>query len=139
MAEERGLGIGAALAEAKEKSRRSLLRNHGGGHASVSNLELFFDLVYVFAITQLSHFLLVHLDWMGAAQTAILFFAVWWAWMYTTWATNWIDPDRAANRFLIGAVMLSSLVLACALPGAFGPKGWQFVAAYLTVQIGRTA
>ena len=132
-------GIGAALAEAKREDRRSLLRNHGGGHASVSNLELFFDLVFVFAITQLSHHLLVHLNWLGAAQTAILFFAVWWAWMYTTWATNWIDPDRAPNRFLIGAIMLASLVMASALPGAFGPQGWQFVAAYLTVQIGRTA
>ncbi|QGN56217.1 low temperature requirement protein A [Novosphingobium sp. Gsoil 351] len=132
-------GIGAALAGAREQSRRSLLRNHGGGHASVSNLELFFDLVFVFAITQLSHFLLQHLDWLGAAQTIILFFAVWWAWMYTTWATNWIDPDRPANRFLIGAVMLASLVMACALPGAFGAYAWQFVSAYLTVQIGRTA
>ena len=138
MPAERPPGIGAALAGAREQSRRSLLRNHGGGHASVSNLELFFDLVYVFAITQLSHFLLVHLTLLGTAQTAVLFFAVWWAWMYTTWATNWIDPDRAANRFLIGAVMLGSLVMACVLPGAFGPQGWQFVAAYLTVQIGRT-
>ena len=136
---ERPPGIGAALAGAREKSRRSLLRNHGGGHASVSNLELFFDLVFVFAITQLSHFLLVRLTWLGAAQTAVLFFAVWWAWMYTTWATNWIDPDRAPNRFLIGAVMFASLALACALPAAFDPHGWQFVAAYLTVQIGRTA
>ena len=132
-------GIGAALAEAKRVDRRSLLRNHGGGHASVSNLELFFDLVFVFAITQLSHYLLVNLTLLGAAQTAVLFFAVWWAWIYTTWATNWIDPDRAPNRFLIGAIMLASLVMASALPGAFGPNGWQFVAAYLTVQIGRTA
>ena len=139
MADQPRPGIGAALAGARTQSRRSLLRNHGGGHASVSNLELFFDLVFVFAITQLSHYLLVHLNWLGVAQTAVLFFAVWWAWMYTTWATNWIDPDRAPNRFLIGAVMLASLVMACALPAAFGPDGWQFVAAYLTVQIGRTA
>ena len=131
-------GIGAALAGAPEQSRRSLLRNHGGGHASVSNLELFFDLVYVFAITQLSHFLLERLTLMGAAQSVVLYFAVWWAWMYTTWATSWIDPDRAPNRFLIGAVMLASLIMACALPGAFGPDGWQFVSAYLVIQIGRT-
>ena len=132
-------GIGAALAGAREQSRRSLLRNHGGGHASVSNLELFFDLVFVFAITQLSHYLLVHLDWTGALQAAVLFFAVWWAWMYTTWATNWIDPDRAQNRIAIGAVMLASLVMAAALPHAFGKGGGTFVASYLFVQIGRTA
>ena len=132
-------GVGAAVAAAKRRADRSLLRNHGGGNASVSNLELFFDLVYVFAITQLSHYLMVHLDWIGTMQAAVLFGAVWWAWMYTTWATNWIDPDRAPNRFLIGAVMLASLAMACALPGAFGPLGWRFVTAYLTVQIGRTA
>ena len=131
--------VGAGLAVARERARRSLLRDHHGGHASVSNLELFFDLVFVFAITQLSHYLLVHLDWTGALQAAVLFFAVWWAWMYTTWATNWIDPDRVPNRFVIGAVMLASLVLAAALPKAFGDGGGTFVAAYLTVQIGRTA
>ena len=136
---ERPPGIGAALAGAREQSRRSLLRNHGGGHASVSNLELFFDLVFVFAITQLSHFLLVRLSLIGAAQTAVLFFAVWWAWMYTTWATNWIDPDRAPNRFLIGAIMLASLIMAAALPQAFTSGGTVFVGAYLAVQIGRTA
>ena len=85
--------VGIALAGVRQKARRSLLRDHGGGYASVSNLELFFDLVYVFAITQLSNYLQVHLDWIGAIQAAVLFFAVWWAWMYTTWATNWIDPD----------------------------------------------
>lgn len=139
MAEPPPRSVGAGLAEAREKARRSLLRGHGGGHASVSNLELFFDLVFVFAITQLSHYLLIHLDWIGALQTAVLFFAVWWAWVYTTWATNWIDPDRAPNRFLIGAVMLASLVMAAALPMAFGSGGATFVGAYLTVQIGRTA
>lgn len=131
-------GIGAALAEAKREDRRSLLRNHGGGHASVSNLELFFDLVFVFAVTQLSHNLLAHLSWFGAAQTALLFLAVWWAWMYTTWATNWIDPDRGLNRVVIGAVMLASLVMACALPTAFADGGALFVGAYLIAQIGRS-
>lgn len=139
MAETAPRSVGIGLAGVRRRARRSLLREHGGGHASVSNLELFFDLVYVFAITQLSHYLLVHLDWIGAMQAAVLFFAVWWAWMYTTWATNWIDPDRAPNRLAIGAVMLGSLVLAAALPQAFGDGGGTFVGAYLTVQIGRTA
>ncbi|HEX4846960.1 MAG TPA: low temperature requirement protein A, partial [Novosphingobium sp.] len=58
-------GIGAAVAAAERRAHRSLLRGHGGGHAPVSNLELFFDLVFVFAITQLSHFLGHHLDWLG--------------------------------------------------------------------------
>ena len=54
----RPAGIGAALAAAEARARRSLLRNHNGGHAPVNMIELFFDLVYVFAVTQLSHFLL---------------------------------------------------------------------------------
>ena len=131
-------GLGAAFANAQREARKSLLRNHGGGHASVSNLELFFDLVFVFAVTQLSHTLLGNLNWLGLTQTALLFFAVWWAWMYTTWATNWIDPDRPANRVVIGAVMIASLLMACAAPTAFGPDGAVFVGAYLAIQIGRS-
>ena len=95
-------GIGGAIAAAEAKARRSMLRNHGGGVAAVSNLELFFDLIFVFAVTQLSHFLLADLSFAGAYKTALLFAAVWWAWMYTTWATNWIDPDRATNRLMLG-------------------------------------
>ncbi len=116
-----------------------MLRNHGGGHASVSFLELFFDLVFVFAVTQVSHFLLADLTWRGALETAILFAAVWWAWMYTTWATNWIDPERAANRLMLGAVMLASLIMATAIPTAFGTGGLTFALAYLAIQIGRSA
>ncbi|HEX4847119.1 MAG TPA: low temperature requirement protein A, partial [Novosphingobium sp.] len=69
-------GIGAAVAAAERRARRSLLRGHGGGHAPVSNLELFFDLVFVFAITQLSHFLGHHLGWLGAFEALMLFLAL---------------------------------------------------------------
>ena len=100
-----------------------MLRNHGGGHAPVSNLELFFDLVYVFAITQASQFLHHHLTPLGLFQGGLLFLALWWAWMYTTWATNWVDPDRAANRLMLGGVMLGSLVMSAAVPAAFGGGG----------------
>lgn len=138
MSERRGGGLGAAFVTASRAGRRSLLRNHGGGHAAVSNLELFFDLVYVFAITQLSHLLLHDVSWLGALETAVLYFAVWWAWVYTTWATNWIDPDRAVNRMAIGAAMIASMVMACALPDAFHGSGAQFVGGYIAVQLGRT-
>ncbi len=131
-------GLGAAYARVAREARQSLLRERSKEGAAVSNLELFFDLVFVFAVTQLSHTLLAHFDWVGAAQTAVLFFAVWWAWMYTTWATNWIDPDRAPNRLAIGGVMIASLLMACAVPYAFGDKAAVFVGAYLAVQIGRS-
>lgn len=62
----------------------SALRDRsGGGHVKVTNMELFFDLVYVFSIIQLSHFLLEHQTWTGALEAITLFAAVWWAWNYT--------------------------------------------------------
>ena len=66
-----------------------------GGEQKTTALELFFDLVFVFAITQLSHLLVEHLTWEGAAQTLFLLLVVWWAWIYTTWMTNWFDPGLA--------------------------------------------
>ena len=120
----------------------SLLRHHGGGPAPVSYLELFFDLVYVFAITQISHALLVNLSWRGLAEASVLFLAVWWAWMYTTWAANWANPDRAAVRIMLLLGMLASLLMAVALPHAFSlgveDNGTLFAGSYLALQMGRT-
>jgi low temperature requirement protein LtrA len=109
------------------------------GHARVTYVELFFDLVFVFAITQLSHGLLHHFDALGAAQTVVLFLAVWWVWIYTAWATNWCDPERAGVRFLLFAMMLGGLVMAVAIPDAFGAMGLAFGIAYPAMQMGRTA
>ena len=131
-------GIGGAIAAAEAKARRSMLRNHGGGYAAVSNLELFFDLIFVFAVTQLSHFLLADLSFAGAYKTALLFAAVWWAWMYTTWATNWVDPDRAPNRLMLGSVMFASLVMSSAIPQALGASGLAFAISYVAIQVGRS-
>lgn len=102
-------------------------------------MELFFDLVFVFAVTQLSHYLLEHHTLIGAAQTLVMFLAVWWAWVYTAWATNWLDPERAPVRLVLSAIMLVSLVLSSGIPGAFGPYGIHFALAYVTIQVGRTA
>ena len=105
----------------------------------VSAMELFFDLVFVFAVTQLSHYLLGHHTIAGALQTLVMFLAVWWAWVYTAWATNWLDPDRPPVRLKLTTVMLFSLVLSSAIPGAFGDYGLHFACAYVAIQIGRTA
>ena len=81
-----------------QEPRTRLLRDRGEERAThVTNMELFFDLVYVFAITQLSDFLFRggRPSLRGALETLIMFTAVWWAWNYTAWATNWIDPERA--------------------------------------------
>jgi low temperature requirement protein LtrA len=117
-----------------------LLRDRGAnGETRVGYIELFFDLVYVFAITQVSHYLLKHYDLAGVMQTAVLFLAIWWAWMYTAWATNWADVERAPVRMMLGALMLISLFMSAAIPNAFTDRGLMFALAYVTLQVGRNA
>jgi len=108
-------------------------------HARVTNAELFFDLVFVFAVTQLSHTLLHHFTPLGALQVTLLFLAVWWVWVYTTWVTNWLDPDQTPVRILLFLLMLGGLVLSTTIPKAFEERGLWFAGAYATMQIGRTA
>jgi len=115
-----------------------LLREQAGEHR-VTNIELFFDLVYVFAVTQLSHYLLRTPTAAGAFQAAILLAMVWLAWAYTTWVTNWLDPQRLPVRLVLVALMLVSLAMSVALPRAFGEFGIWFGGAYALMQIGRTA
>lgn len=117
----------------------SLLRRRGGHEdGKVTMAELFFDLVFVFAVTQLSHRLLAHLDPLGALQTALLLFGVWWVWVYTAWVTNWLDPDRAPVRLCLFVLMLAGLVLSASIPQAFGERTLTFIAAYVGMQVGRT-
>jgi low temperature requirement protein LtrA len=118
-------------------ARQNHLRHRSGGHARVTNVELFFDLVFVFAVTQLSHGLLEHLTPVGALQIAVLTMAVWWQWIDTAWITNWLDPDRPVVRLFLFAMMLAGLVIAAAIPRAFGDRGAVLAFAYLTMQIGR--
>jgi low temperature requirement protein LtrA len=116
-----------------------LLRSRGDGAARVTYFELFFDLVFAFAVTQLSHRLLQDLTASGAAETLLLLLAVWWAWMYTCWTTNWFNPDHPAVRLMLIATMLSSLLMSTALSDAFGSRGLWFAGAYVAIQVGRTA
>ncbi len=102
-------------------------------------MELFFDLVYVFAFTQLSDHLFGHLTARGAAETLVLFLAVWWAWNYTAWATNWIDPDRTPVAVVLLALMAISLVMSAAIPRAFGDRAGVFAGAYVALQVLRSA
>jgi low temperature requirement protein LtrA len=118
---------------------RNLLRDRTAGHERVTNVELFFDLVYVFAVTQLSHHLLPLPSVAKALQTALLLAMVWLVWAYTTWVTNWLDPGRIPVRLLLLALMLISLVMSAALPQAFGDSGLLVGLAYAVMQIGRSA
>src|ERR1700712_1303360 len=113
------------------------LRARDGSAQTVTSVELFFDLVYVFAVTQLSHLVLHDLTAGGLARAAFLLLVVWWAWIYTTWMVNWFDPASAAVRAVLVGVMLASLLMAAALPEALAGHGVLFVAAYVPLQVGR--
>ena len=107
-------------------------------HARVTYAELLFDLVFVFAVTQISHTLLAHFTPLGALQTTLLFLGVWWAWVYTSWITNWLNPELTPVRILLFLLMLGGLVLSTSIPKAFESRGLWFAAAYATMQVGRT-
>jgi len=117
---------------------RSLLRARDGKEARVTYEEIFFDLIYAFAITQLSHFLLGSLTLLGALQSLTLWFAVWLGWQYTCWVTNWFDPESLQIRLLLFTIMVLGLVMAAALPEAFAERGLLFAASYAAIQVGRT-
>jgi low temperature requirement protein LtrA len=120
------------------RPRGRLLRARVDGQQRVTNVELFFDLVYVFAVTQLTRFLVENLTWQGGLRALLLLFAVWWAWIYTAWVTNWLHPDVRAVRAVLLGVMLASLVVSATLPDAFGERGPVFAVTYVVMQLGRT-
>ncbi len=121
-------------------SIRHLRPRPAGETQQTTTVELFFDLVYVFAVTQLSHQILGDLTVAGVARAAFLLLVVWWAWIYTTWMANWFDPASSAPvRGVLTAVMLVSLLMAAALPDAFGERGMLFAASYVALQVGRNA
>jgi low temperature requirement protein LtrA len=107
-------------------------------HSRVTYAELFFDLVFVFAVTQISHTLLGRFTPVGALETTLLFLAVWWVWVYTSWVTNWLNPELTPVRVLLFSLMLGGLVLSTSIPQAFESRGLWFGAAYAAMQVGRT-
>jgi low temperature requirement protein LtrA len=122
-----------------ENERGELFRVIGPNqHSRVTYAELLFDLVFVFAVTQLSHMLLSRFTPLGAIQTTLLFLAVWWVWVYTAWVTNWLNPELTPVRVLLFLLMLGGLVLSTSIPSAFEGRGLWFAGAYAAMQVGRT-
>jgi low temperature requirement protein LtrA len=119
------------------ESRGRHLRQREDEEQRATNLELFFDLVFVFAVTQLSHTLLSHLTLTGAGRTLFMLLVVWWGWTYTTWMTNWFDPDAIAVRLVLIGCMLASLMMAIAIPEAFGDRALLFAGGYTALQVVR--
>ena len=121
------------------RGRESWLRVKGGkSESKVSFIELFFDLVFVFSISQLSHALAGHFTPLGALEAIMLVFAVWWVWVFTAWVTNWLDPERMPVRIMLLVLMFAGLVLSASIPDAFGEKAIFFAGAYVFMQVGRS-
>jgi low temperature requirement protein LtrA len=100
----------------------------------VTPLELFFDLVFVFAITQVTSFLSHNPTWGGLLRGLLLLGILWWAWSAYAWLTNILDPEEGAVRLAVLAAVAAMLVVSLAAPGAFGSDGVIFGVAYLVVR-----
>ena len=119
-------------------ARTSQMRVRGQHESGrVTFVELFFDLVFVFAVTQLSHGLLAHLSLAGLAQMSVLLIAVWWSWINAAWVTNWLDPARPAVRMMLFALMLAGLVFAAAIPKGFEDRAVVLAVAYVSMHVVR--
>src|SRR6202008_228002 len=94
-----------------------------GAERDVTPLELFFDLVYVFAIGQLSHHLFAHVDLRTGVETAIMALAVFYAWYMVAWGANWLDPDPLPVRAVLVGLMFASLLMSGAIGDAVGDRG----------------
>ena len=124
---------------AEDVERGALFRSVGPNqHSRVTYAELLFDLVFVFAVTQISHTLLGRFTPIGVLQTTMLFLAVWWVWVYTSWITNWLNPETTPVRIMLFLLMLGGLVLSTSIPKAFESRGLWFATAYAAMQVGKT-
>ncbi|MEU8180306.1 low temperature requirement protein A [Micromonospora sp. NPDC049044] len=104
---------------------------------SASFLELFFDLAFVLALSQLAEHLLHDLTVVGALRTALLLAGVWWIWVTTTWFADWYDPESPWVRWLLVGAALGSLLAGVAIPQALDGRGLLFAGAYVLVHVAR--
>jgi low temperature requirement protein LtrA len=112
----------------------SVAAEERGRHAT--NLELFLDLVFVFAVTQVAGLLGSGLTLEGFGRGLLLAWLVWWLWSQFTWLGTAVDlQDRSTAQFQVLATIPLTLLMAVAIPGAFGPSGPQFAAAYLAATL----
>ena len=101
----------------------------------VTPLELFFDLVFVFGLTQVTSLMADDPTWPGLGRGLLVLAAIWWAWTGYAWLTNTLEPEAAAVRVAMVAAMAAMLVVALAIPGAFAEDGVLFAVAYLFVRL----
>lgn len=117
-------------------SRREFFRPHDERAGEVQPVELFFDLVYALAVTQLTHHLLASLDWRGALETLALLWGVWSGWICVTWISNYFDVRIRLVRVVVLVAAFIGLVLASSIPGAFHERGMTFALAVVALIVG---
>lgn len=115
---------------------------------SVAPIELFFDLVYVFTVSQLSSNLIGDVGLRGIVETLVLTLAVMYAWFMTVWTSNWLDVERRQVQLMLLGLMFATLLMATSVSAAFGSRfagielgddrAGLFVVGYLAIQLGRT-
>ncbi|MEH0936543.1 low temperature requirement protein A [Micromonospora psammae] len=123
--------------------RGAALLRGGTSSPRASFLELFFDLVFVFALTRVSQMLIDDVSTHGpyllrqAAETVVLFLALWMVWSVTAWATSVYEPESSGIQLVVVAAMFAALVMAVALPRAFEERALVFALGYVAIQVGR--
>ena len=109
------------------------------GEERVTPLELFFDLVFVFAFTQVTALISNDPSWAGLAKGLVVLGVLWWAWAAYAWLTNTIDPEEGEVRLVVFGAMVAMLVASLAVPDVFGDDAFVFACAYAVVRIAHLA
>ncbi|MBP2549338.1 low temperature requirement protein LtrA [Neorhizobium galegae] len=121
-----------------EDDAGELLREERQEDKRVGFPELFFDLIFVFSLIQLSHFIVTDFTPLGLLQGGMIALALWWLWNHTAWVMNWLDPEHGAVRAMLFGLMFFGLLLSAAIPHAFDEAGLMFAGAYIAMQLGRS-
>ncbi len=103
--------------------------------ARVSPLELFFDLVFVLALTQCTQYMADDPSWEGVARAMLILTLLWWSWSGYVWLTGTVDPEEGAARLVIFAAMAAFLVVSLCVPEAFDDSALLFAVAYAVVRV----
>ena len=116
-------------------SRPSLVNTVRREGDRVTTLELFFDLVFVLALTQCTALMAADPTWHGLVRGLLVLAVLWWAWVGYAWLTSVVDPEAGAVRLAIFVAMAAFLVAALSAPNAFGDDAFAFACAYAVVRV----
>jgi len=114
-------------------------RHEEGVDERITPLELFFDLVFVFALTQVTGLVTTDPTWAGLVKGILVLSILWWAWAAYAWLTNTINPEEGAVRLVLFGAMAAMFVASLAVPDVFGDDAFLFACAYATVRIAHLA